>query len=161
MVTINESGMAFGPFPDDQVYQIEKSEAYTHLGEGVKVVEFLYKQNAEKLFFVEAKSSSPKPKGGDFKKFIEEISDKFIHSFNLWLSLKLKRRNDVVSKNIFDAKLDKQIFRFILVIKGHEESWLPPISEALRREMMAEIKIWKHEVIVINDQQAKQRGLVL
>lgn len=162
MVTINESGMAFGPFPDDQVYQIEKSEAYTHLGEGVKVVEFLYKQNAEKLFFVEAKSSSPKPKGGDFKKFIEEISDKFIHSFNLWLSLNLKRRkDDEVSKDILDVELNKQIFRFILVIKGHEEPWLPPISEALRREMMAEIKIWKHEVIVINDQQAKQRGLIL
>lgn len=160
MVTINESGMAFGPFPDDQVYHIEKAEAYTRLGEGVKVVEFIYKQYAEKFFFIEAKSSSPMPKGDDFKKFIKDISDKFVHSFDLWLSLNLKRWNDVVPKNIFDAKLDKQIFRFILVIKGHEESWLPPVSEALRREMMAEIKIWKHEVIVINDQQAKKRGLI-
>ena len=55
---------------------------------------------------------------------------------------------------------NKQIFRFILVIKGHEESWLPPVREVLRREMMAEIKIWKHEVIVINDQQTKKRGLI-
>ena len=162
MVTINESGMTFGPFLDDQVYQIEKAEAYTHLGEGVKVVEFIYKQKTEKFFFVEAKNSSPMPKGEEFKKFIREISDKFVHSFDLWLSLNLKRRkDDVASKNVLDAKINKQIFRFILVIKGHEKSWLPPISEALRREMMAEIKIWKHEIIVINDQQAKQRGLIM
>ena len=161
MVTINESGMTFGPFPDNQVYQIEKSEAYIHLGEGVKVVEFIYKQKAEKFFFVEAKSSSPKPKGEDFKRFIEDISEKFVHSFDLWLSLNLKRRKDEGSNDILDAKMDKQIFRFILVIKGHEEAWLPPISEALRREMMAEIIIWKHEVIVLNDKQAKKRGLVL
>ena len=129
MVTINESGMTFGPFAENQVYQIEKSEAYTHLGEGIKVVEFVYKQNDDKLFFVEANSSSPKPSGGDFKKYIEDISKKFVHSFDLWLSLNLKRRQDDISEEILDVQTSNQIFRFILVIKGHEKSWLPPVME--------------------------------
>ena len=51
MITITESGMIFGPFADQQVYLIEKSDAYTNLGEGVKVVEFVYRKNEEKLYF--------------------------------------------------------------------------------------------------------------
>ena len=81
--------------------------AYTHLGEGIKVVEFVYKQNDDKLFFVEAKSSSPKPSGAEFKKYIEDISKKFVHSFDLWLSMNLKRRQDDISEEIFRCS-DKQ-----------------------------------------------------
>lgn len=63
MVTIQESGMTFGPFQEDQIYWIEKASAYKSLGQGIKSVEFVYKKNADKLFFIEAKSSCPKKKG--------------------------------------------------------------------------------------------------
>ena len=160
MITIKESGMTFGPFPEEQVYQIEKAEAYTRLGESVKVVEFVYRQNNDKLFFIEAKSSSPKPPGEQFSTYIDDISEKFIHSFNLWLTLNLNRRKDNVSKEVLDVSTDTQIFRFILVVHGHEETWLPPLKAALERKMLPEIKIWKHEVIVLNDRLAKARGLI-
>ena len=160
MITIKESGMTFGPFSEEQIYQIEKADAYTTLGESVKAVEFVFRQNKEKLFFVEAKSSSPMPEGEKFRTYIDDISKKFVHSFNLWLTLNLGRRKDAISETILFAPTNTQIFRFVLVINGHEEAWLPPVKAALERKMMAEIKIWKHEVIVINDRQAKARGLV-
>jgi len=160
MITITESGMIFGPFTDQQVYQIEKSDAYINLGEGIKVVEFVYRKNEEKLFFIEAKSSSPMPEGEKFTDYITDIADKFTHSFNLWLTLNLRRRTDTITSDVMEVNMEKQIFRFILVIKGHEKSWLPPIKAALERKMMAEIKIWKHEIIVLNDTQAKERGLI-
>ena len=160
MITIKESGMTFGPFPEEQVYQIEKADAYTTLGESVKAVEFVFRQSKEKIFFIEAKSSSPMPEGEKFNTYIGDISDKFLHSFNLWLTLNLGRRKDEISETILEVPTDTQVFRFILVINGHEETWLPPVRAAIERKMMAEIKIWRHEVIVINDQQARARGLI-
>ena len=160
MITIKESGMTFGPFSEDKVYRIEQSDAYTELGYGVKVVEFIYRKNEDKLFFIEAKKSSPMPEGDNFRKYIDDISEKFVHSFNLWLTLNLKRRKDDIPSEIRDVTMAKQIFRFILVINGHEKEWLPPIKAALERKMLAEIKIWEHEIIVINDKQAKERGLI-
>ena len=47
MITITESGMIFGLSADQQVYQIEKSDAYTNLGEGIKVVESVNRKNEE------------------------------------------------------------------------------------------------------------------
>lgn len=163
MVTITESGMTFGPFSEDQIYRIEKADAYIDLGEGVKAVEFVYRQRQDKLFFIEAKSSSPMPKGEKFENYIGDIAEKFLHSFGLWLTLYLKRRTDKISPNMLDIPVASHAFRFIfiLVINGHRKEWLPPIKAAIARQMMAEIKIWKHEVIVINDEQARERGLIL
>lgn len=161
MVTIQESGMTFGPFQNDQIYQVEKAEAYKSLGQGVKVVEFIYKQQKKnRLFFIEAKSSSPKPVRENFERYIEDIAEKFNHSFSLWFTLNLGLRNDNVSQNILNVPIEAHVFRFILVINGHKEEWLPPIKAALERKMMADIKIWKHEIIVINDEQARNRGLI-
>lgn len=161
MVRIQESGMTFGPFEENQVYQIEKSEAYTGLGEGVKVVEFIYRPGKDKIFFVEAKKSSPMPKNkNEFERFIGDIVQKFTHSFNLWLTLNLNRRKDVISDDILDVSTERQIFRFVLVINGHEKAWLPPIKAAIERKMLVEIKIWGHVIIVINEKQAAERRLI-
>lgn len=160
MVTINESGMTFGPFPENQVYRIEKADVYTSLGQGIKAVEFVYKKGTDKLFFVEAKSSSPRPERENFDNYIDDIADKFIHSFNLWLTLNLGRREDEIASNMLDVPMETSIFRFILVINGHKEAWLPPIKEALERRMMADRKIWNHKIIVINDSLARDRGLI-
>ena len=40
MKQINESGMTFGPFEDDQFFYIEKSEVYRRVRKGIKVAEF-------------------------------------------------------------------------------------------------------------------------
>ena len=160
MVTIQESGMTFGPFQEDQIYWIEKASAYKSLGQGIKSVEFVYKKNADKLFFIEAKSSSPKKERENFDEYIDDISEKFIYSFNLWLTLYLQRRKDNIAPDLLDASMKTNIFSFILVINGHKQDWLPPIKEALERKLMVERKIWNHKVIVINDSLAKTNGLI-
>ena len=40
-VRIQESGMTFGPFPEDQFFHIERSAIYKRLQTGLKMAEFL------------------------------------------------------------------------------------------------------------------------
>ena len=53
--------------------------------------------------------------------------------------------------------------RLILVIHGHQPTWLPPIQDALRKELNSLVKIWNlgpNSVVVINDEMARSRGLI-
>ncbi|MBS2904951.1 hypothetical protein KFV96_27945, partial [Klebsiella pneumoniae] len=107
-----------------------------NVGNGIKVVEFILLSKENELSFIEAKSSSPKPVKDNiirFNEFINEISDKFIHSFNLYYSAILQRCKECEELNASFMNLDNsQInFKFILVIKGHRTEWLMPLSDAL------------------------------
>src|SRR3712207_8075410 len=138
MVQIKESNMIFGDFQEDRIFKIEKSKLHNKIGDGIKVVEFLFLKDEYELDFIEAKSSSPRPTKDNiirFNEFIEEISDKFIHSFNLYYSAILKRNENYEEINNNFLKLDssKIKLKFILVIKGHEIEWLLPISDADRK----------------------------
>ncbi len=165
MVEINESNMIFGDFEEDKIFKIEKSKLHNKIGNGIKVVEFILLKNENELNFIEAKSSSPRPTKHNnirFNEFIEEISDKFIHSFNLFYSVILRRNKDYreISSNFFELDNSQIKFRFILVIKGHEIEWLLPISDALKKKLSYQNTIWKSEVIVMNDKIANKYNLV-
>lgn len=165
MVQIKESNMIFGDFQEDRIFKIEKSKLHNKIGDGIKVVEFLLLKDEYELDFIEAKSSSPRPTKDNiirFNEFIEEISDKFIHSFNLYYSAILKRNENYGEINNNFLKLDssKIKLKFILVIKGHEIEWLLPISDALKKKLSYHNTIWKSEVIVMNDKIAKKYNLV-
>lgn len=162
MLSIHESGMHFGPFNDDQVFQIETSVLYKNIGKGIRTVEFLLTTEPESLLFLEAKSSSPRSNSVTperFNEFIQEITEKFIHSFNLYYSAILKRHES--NNDIPDSfrRLDNGVvkIKFCLVIKGHPISWLSPIRDALLRQMASHITIWKSQIAVLNDQLAKDR----
>lgn len=91
MKRITESDMVF-EFADEKVFQMEGSELHASVGDGIKTVEFIASLNENSLNFVEAKSSSPQPGNQkDFWEFINEISEKFLHSFALYLSAALGR----------------------------------------------------------------------
>ncbi|SUY45499.1 Uncharacterised protein [Clostridium putrefaciens] len=165
MVHINESNMIFGDFEEDKVFEIEKSKLHNKIGNGIKVVEFLLLRNENELNFIEAKSSSPQPTEQNvirFNEFIEEISDKFIHSFNLFYSTILKRNKDYgeMNNNFFKLDNSQTKLKFILVIKDHEIEWLLPISDALKKKLAYQNTIWKSEVIVMNDKIASNYNLV-
>ncbi|OFI07633.1 hypothetical protein CLOACE_02370 [Clostridium acetireducens DSM 10703] len=165
MVQINESNMIFGDFQEDKIFKIEKSKLHNKIGAGIKVVEFVVLRNENELNFIEAKSSSPRPTKHNiirFNEFIEEISDKFIHSFNLYYSTILKRNKDYgeINNNFFELDNSKIKLKFILVIKGHEIEWLLPISDALKKKLSYQNTIWKSEVIVMNDEIANKYNLV-
>lgn len=165
MVQINESNMIFGDFEEDTIFQIEKSKLHNKIGNGIKVVEFVLLRNENELNFIEAKSSSPRPTKDNivrFNEFIEEIVDKFIHSFNLFYSTILKRNKDYgeMNNNFFELDNSQTKLKFILVIKGHEIEWLLPISDDLKKKLSYQNTIWKSEVIVMNDKIANKYNLV-
>lgn len=165
MIQINESNMIFGYFEEDRVFQIENSKLHKNIGNGIKVVEFILLSKENELSFIEAKSSSPKPVKDNiirFNEFINEISDKFIHSFNLYYSAILQRCKECEELNPSFMNLDNsQInFKFILVIKGHRTEWLMPLSDALKESMAYHNTIWKSQVVVFNDELAKKYKLI-
>lgn len=157
--------MVFGDFEEERIFEIEKSKLHNKIGNGIKVVEFVFLRNENELNFIEAKSSSPRPTKENiirFNEFIEEISDKFIHSFNLFYSVLLKRNKDYgeMNNNFFELDNSKIKLKFILVIKGHEIEWLLPISDALKKKISYQNIIWKSELIVMNDKIANKYNLV-
>ena len=49
MVRISESGMVFGEYAEENVFQIEKSKLHDKIGNGIKVVEFILMSLLERL----------------------------------------------------------------------------------------------------------------
>ncbi len=163
MKNIIESGMVF-EFEDDQIFQIEGSDLHRSIGDGIKTVEFITCLKENQLDFVEAKSSSPRPAKGNqerFKEFIDEISDKFMHSFQLYLSAFLGRHGTHgITGNIMVVDHSKAKYTFILIVKGHEIEWLTPLKDALEKKILAHRRIWKSEVVLMNETIAKKYKIV-
>lgn len=172
MISINESGMLFGPYEEGTCFYIEESPIYRRIQQGVKVAEFLLikKKQGKKstVWVVEAKSSSPKPGSHvNFDVFIQEIKTKMINAFSLALASCLKRHDSAkehLPQKFQQLKLSTVGFRFVLVINGHEESWLPPIQDALHNELHGTRKTWALApdcVAVLNKDMATEKGLVM
>lgn len=169
---IIESGMTFGPYPEGQCFYIEKSACYERIREGVTMVEFLLLRNHTGLsgvvWVVEAKSSSPQPIGRlKFAEFIEEIRTKLINGFLLGVAICLGRHASGASdlpKPFTTLNLKDSSFRFVLVINGHKDEWLPPLQEALSLALKSVVKSWalpSASVVVLNHAGARQHGLIL
>lgn len=169
--TIPESGMTFGPFLSDQCFHIEASRTYTSLGKGIKIAEFLLLRPLPKkgpmLLVVEAKSSSPRPKNSKaFDDFIAELREKLVNGFSLGWASCLGRHDAAVKElpaSFKSLDLGTLRVRFVVVINGHREEWLPPLQDALAQALKCTIKTWGFSppaVIVLNEQLAKKRGLI-
>lgn len=166
-VTINESNMTFGPFPKDDCYELEESAIYKRIQQGVMIPEFaLIQRPAEKpirIIFVEAKSSAPRPKTGNFDVFIDEIRQKMSNGLQtVWAACLNRHEEAPVDLPAGFRDLDlREDYRFILIINGHEDSWIQPLQDALNAAMGSFIKtIGKLSVVVINDKRAKKLNLI-
>ena len=165
---IIESGMTFGPYPEGDCFYIEKSETYQKIKEGVKIAEFLllHSQDESIVWIVEAKQSSPRPENQpNFDAFILEIQEKLTHALTLSVATCLKRHStyEELPNSFQTLDLEKASFRLILVIKGHQEAWLPPLQDALKKALNPTIKTWKlsaTSVVVLNDTMARLQGLI-
>ena len=114
---------------------------------------------------MEAKSSSPVNRAGNetnYQRFLTEITEKFSDSFELFMAGLLERRNghEQIPEVLKKADYKNMRFRFILIIKGHEDAWLPPLKEELDRKMKSLHKIWDSQVIVLNDKLAREKHLI-
>ena len=164
MESFVESGMTFGPFDDMDIFRIEKSCLLSKC-RNTKTVEFIWKQRKNRMIFVEAKSSSPVIKGQKrehYEKFIAEITNKFVDSFNLLVAGLMKRRTgwEDIPTGLTDADYPHMEFKFILIVKNHEETWLEPLRMELEKTMKDHHKIWNSTVIVMNELIAREKHLV-
>ena len=170
--SIFESGMTFGPYSDGHCFHIEKSATYLKVRQGVQMAEFLLIRldngKPSAVWVVEAKSSTPRPETQpNFDDFIEEIRDKLTNAFSLGVACCLRRHeaaNAELPEPFKKLNLSSTGFRLLLVVNGHQEAWLPPLHDALSKALHPIVKTWAlppTAVAVINDEIAKQYGLIL
>jgi len=120
------------------------------------------------LWVVEAKSSTPRPETQpNFDEFIAETREKLVNAFSLGWASCLKRHHEAKAElpGPFNAlELSQAEVRFVLVIKGHQKAWLPPIQDALKKALHSTVNTWcfgPTSVAVINEELAGQYGLIL
>lgn len=163
MRQVRESEMLF-EFEENQIFLIENSRLHNEVGEGIKSVEFVVSLNEQEFTFIEAKSSSPKPTKENqekFDTFINDVSDKFVHSFNMFLTAILRRYHDeTIPRNFLEMNKEQAVFKFILIIKGHQIEWLQPLQDAFSKSLLNMRKIWKSNVIVMNEEMARDYNLI-
>ena len=165
---IIESGMTFGPYQDGHCFYIEKSETYQKIQTGVKMAEFLLLRTHDQpmVLIIEAKSSTPRIESQpNFDDFITEIRDKLSNALMLTIATYLKRHSDWQQLPNSFQSLDLSVtsFRLILVIRGHQEAWLPPLQDAIKKSLSPMMKIWNlspTSVVVMNDSIARSQGLI-
>ena len=118
---------------------------------------------ATDLWIIEAKQSSPQPGNlAKFTDFIGEICEKLSNALALGVASILKRHVSAAAElpdKFKTLDLSSVRIRLILVVNGHQRSWLPPLQDALRNGLRAIVKTWALDpngVVVINHEGAKQ-----
>lgn len=177
-VIIEESGLRFGEYYENQVFQIETSPQYTNSlrPNGIKTCEFIL-QRGKKLYFIEAKQSCPRQiienipqeekekKKKAYDEFIEEIVLKMRHSLSLYGNILLKRYSqDKVPKKLADPDLSNNLIYLVLVINPPEGEWEPEpeLQDDLRLHLKDEMRIWKiQSLAVITPQQAREKNFII
>lgn len=173
MITITESGMDFGPYHDEDIFEIEKSELLNRCN-GIKTVEFVYRKRNNILWFVEAKSSAPlnRPDNfADYEDFVSDIAQKIVDSFNLYMAGVLERKtgHEDISIRLKNLDYSKVIFRFFLIInftRTEKKESVIDVSwaEGLKMDLQSRVKnfqtIWKGEIFVMDNITAKASGMI-
>lgn len=168
-ITIDESGMKFGPYPEDHCFVIEKSATYQRVQQDLPIAEFLLLRTPEgrpaEIWLIEAKSSTPRPATQPhFDDFIADIRDKLNNALALGVAACLKRHPSAAAElpaGFHVVDWSNTALRLILVIRGHQEAWLPPLQSALQKALRPTVKSWSQtEVIVLNDRGARKHGLI-
>lgn len=165
MIEIEESGILFGPFAEDLVYENDKSKV---LPRYVKAVEFTLLNNAgNRLVFVEAKSSWSNPANKeDFEHNADAVVEKMVDSLSTLAAAHLGKQPDIKNElpgKIRSFKWQKCDIYLRLVIPTFKDSWLPPISDALRTKLkhfLASFGIPANHFQVVNERMARQQKLI-
>jgi len=156
---VNESSMDF--ILSENTYKIDQDYFYnSKLLKGVKDCDFImYKEN--QLLFLEAKTNAPK----QLDEYIVEISQKFRDSLLVYIAVIFNRKNTqstIISKELNKTHLLKINIKLVLVIKNIAKQYLVPIRDALNKELRCFNSAFSIEenVIVLNEEQARSKGLV-
>ncbi len=134
-VRVEESGLVFGPFADDDCFPVERSGLCSALQPGIKMVEFMLVRaganDSRDVWCVEAKSSIAQPgTRPSFQEQIEAIGEKMCNALLVLLALHAGRHAAFaheVPASFRTLRFDSDGVRFILVINGHRRAWLQPV----------------------------------
>ena len=172
-VTIEESGMSFGPFLREDCLDLESSDLFQRIGRGVKIAEMAIVRPMKAgpaLWIIEAKSSSPRTGTGEsgerFDHFIEEIRGKLWNALDLFFAAAVGRHGDAresLPSSIATLPLADVQVRLVLVINGHQPEWCAPVQDALRQVLLPVVKTYAlgpNAVTVIDDRKARALRLV-
>lgn len=171
MKVITESEMNFGRYREEELFEIEKSQFFRSLGQGIKPVEFILLQQEKNIIFLEAKKSCPNEKNMNetaqkaekFEEYYGSITQKFTDSLQVYLSAVLNCHGD--QKEIGDKLKAIQNYQgyeilFVLVIKEADILWLSGVKAILEKRLLSLRKIWKAKVLVLNHELARKKGLL-
>ena len=161
-MTISESDMTFGDYPEENVLWLEKLPAYTASlrPHGVKSCEFaLLRGETEKaLCFIEAKKSSPR----ELKEYAGDIAEKLRHSLTLYENILLERQAAELPRSFRELDHGKCRIYLILVIRDAKAEWLPPIQDRLRQLTEAERRLFRTEpILVLNEELARKKRYII
>ena len=169
--TIEESDMVFGPYNNRDVYHIEKSQAYKKLNcSGIRSVEFILIRQKQ-IMFIEAKSSTPnykdisssEEKMKRHEQFVEEVTEKFVHSIDIFFSAYAERLdNNDMSDNVIQSIRDSQDISLILVVKHGFVDSLVHYKEIIESKLADKRRIWKiRKINVIDESTARAKKLII
>ena len=161
MVEFEESDMTFS-FPAEDLYRIEKSGLPAALQ--FKACECLVKKGSD-ILLIEAKSSSPKQDNSPekFRAYIDEIGRKFSDSLLLYNAVLLRHKDEDMGVNLLHVDLKKAKYKLYLIVSGHKSEWLPPLMNALKKELKHTLKLWQIEdtaIKVLDKGRAQKYGIV-
>ena len=172
MKTIQESEMNFGKFDEADLFHIENSKIYKELGSGIKKVEFILKYDEDSIIFLEAKKSCPnienryesEEKEQKFEEYYSDITGKFMDSLQIYLAAlldKYEETSEVGTELLKMKNLRNVRLKFVLVVKNAKDiAWLTGPMAELRARLLQFRKIWGIEVVVFNEELARQYKLI-
>jgi hypothetical protein len=170
MVDFVESGMHFGPFQVESIFKVEESDLYKKISKDVKISDFfLLRSNRGlvEMFIIEAKSSSPTPTNEThFTTYIDELTQKFESSLNLFVSATLGRHGacrDALPADFNRVAMADLKIVFILIVKGHKKEWLIPIKDKLDlllKQFARTHALKSPYVLALNDTMARSNGFI-
>jgi hypothetical protein len=172
MAVFVESGMIFD-LPDENVFLIERSEFVKHR-QGLSSVECVCLKG-KRLLLIEAKSSFPRAENNEaYSANINEIAEKFIHSFEVFLShiakvnLLIPEAPDKSSKWLanYDFSKRKPIV-FVLIVnctkinKNDMPTMIGAIQDRLSRRLKWHKGVWNTDFIALDHESAIERELIV
>lgn len=174
MTIIKESNVRFGPFTDEQLFYIEKSNIYKSLGDGFKTVEFIYAYKEQsKIYFLEAKTNIPNGENRfidekhfvSYEKFYDDLSQKIKDSFSILISALLGRFEDVdeIGDNIRNKDLKRVKFVFVIVVTNPQAdfAWLPQPKAEMEERLLKLRKVWNVDVLFMNQSMALGKKIIV
>ena len=161
------SGLRF-VFPEDILFRIEKSKFFKQK-KSLSSVECLYLRK-KRLFLIEVKSSFPRAVNAeDFDENLNAISNKFLHSFELFLSHfvnvnPLFPEETPVKFIDYDFSKNEIVFVLIINCKRIEKHCIPnmisTIQNAFLQRFEAHKSIWGVRFITLDHETAMAQKFI-